>query len=344
MTRPAGSGSLLSRRSLLLLGAAAAPAVASAGHEHHRIQPVHAHLGTGAGPTPSAEQVAAALAAPVQTLQGFNPQAFLTAFDWGRASPWRKGRTLREYSMVAEDRTLEIAPGIFFPAWTYNGTVPGPTLRCREGDRVRVHFTNRSQAAEHTVHFHGIHPANMDGVVEVVKPGESYVYEFDAEPYGLQLYHCHVPPVHLHMNRGLYGAMIIDPPRPRPLATEMVLVSAGWDVNFDERNEIYALNGPANFYRDHPIVFRTGELVRIYLVNALEFDPINSFHLHANFFHAYRQAGRTEVPEYTDVVTLCQAERRIIEFSYRHPGTYMFHAHQNVFAEKGGMGHFQVNP
>jgi manganese oxidase len=334
-----GESAGLTRRSLLLLGAAA-PALASAAHEeHHRIAPVRSTL--GGEQVPSAEQVAAALSLPVRRLQGFDPRAFLTAFDWGRASPWRKGRTLREYTLTAEDRTLEIAPGIFFPAWTYNGTVPGPTLRCREGDRVRVHFENRSQA-EHTVHFHGIHPANMDGVVELVKPGDSYVYEFDAEPYGLQLYHCHVPPVDLHMNRGLYGAMIIDPQRPRPPATELVLVSAAWDVNFDQRNEIYALNGPANFYRDNPIVIRVGERVRIYLVNALEFDPINSFHLHANFFTALRQVGRGEVEDYTDVIALCQAERRILELSYRHPGTYMFHAHQNLFAEKGGMGHFRV--
>ena len=55
--------------------------------------------------------------------------------------------------------------------------MPGPTLRCTEGDRVRIHFTNHSRDVEHTVHLHGIHPAAVDGVYELVKPGESFLYD-----------------------------------------------------------------------------------------------------------------------------------------------------------------------
>ncbi|HEU5049415.1 MAG TPA: multicopper oxidase domain-containing protein, partial [Gemmatimonadales bacterium] len=119
----------------------------------------------------------------------FDPMAYLTAFDWGKESRLPSGQMLREYELVAEDREIEVAPGVFYPAWTYNGQVPGPTIRCTEGDRIRVRFRNQG-SHPHSVHFHGIHPANMDGAFEMVPPGGSYTYEFDAEPAGLQLYHC----------------------------------------------------------------------------------------------------------------------------------------------------------
>ena len=70
---------------------------------------------------------------------------------------------MREWTLVAEDKEIEVAPGIRFPAWTYNGRIPGPTLRAREGERLRITFVNGS-AHPHTIHFHGIHPAEMDGV------------------------------------------------------------------------------------------------------------------------------------------------------------------------------------
>ena len=84
-------------------------------------------------------------------------------------APVLPGR-VREYTLTATDREIEVAPGVFFPAWTYNGTVPGPVLRATEGDTLRVNFVNGG-SHPHTIHFHGIHPTDMDGVFEVVEPG-----------------------------------------------------------------------------------------------------------------------------------------------------------------------------
>jgi FtsP/CotA-like multicopper oxidase with cupredoxin domain len=267
--------------------------------------------------------------------------AFLTTFDGGTESVDEHGRTLREYRVFAADAEIEVAPGVFFPAWAYNGQVPGPTLRCREGDLVRVHFTNH-QTHPHTMHFHGFHAANMDGVFEQVGPGQDFTYEFRSEPFGLHLYHCHTMPLKKHIAKGLYGAFIVDPPTPRPPAQELVMVMNGFDVNFDNTNEFYTVNGAANFYLDRPIRLRAGELVRVYLVNMTEFDLVNSIHTHATFFRLYRTGTRLDQYEYTDVVTLGQGERAILEFSYREPGRYMFHAHQSEFAELGWLGLFEV--
>jgi hypothetical protein len=92
----------------------------------------------------------------------------------------------------------------------------------------------------------------------------------------------------------------------------------------------------------HLIQIEKDKLVRIYLVNILEFDPLNNFHLHANLFELYRTGTNLTPDEYTDVVTLNQGERAILEFTYKYPGQYVFHAHKTEFAEKGWMGMFLV--
>lgn len=272
---------------------------------------------------------------------GIDPIGFLDDFDYGEVSRGPGGQTVRDYRIVASDRTIEVMPGVQYPAWTYNGRVPGPTLRATEGDLVRVHFTNASEHV-HTIHFHGIHAAQMDGVFEPVAPGGSYVYEFTAEPFGLHLYHCHVMPIKRHIAKGLYGAFIVDPKTPRQPARELVMVMNGFDINFDGKNEVYAVNTVPFAYQQQPIVLRKDQLNRVYLVNVLEFDLINSLHLHGNLFHVYRTGTRLEPHDFTDTITTCQGERHILEFTYRHTGKFMFHAHQSEFAELGWMGLFDV--
>jgi len=274
---------------------------------------------------------------------GFDPHAMLTDFDGGTTSRDRSGRTVREYAIVAAPKEIEVAPGVFFPAWAYNGRVPGPTIRATAGDRIRITFTNGS-AHPHTIHFHGIHPAAMDGVPGAgeVHPGERFVYDFVAEPFGTHLYHCHSLPLANHIHRGLYGAFIVDPPGGRPPANEMVMVMNAFDTDFDGENEIYAANTVAFAYMDRPITMRRGELQRVHVVNITEFDPINSIHLHANFFDLYRTGTSLEPHEFTDTISMGQAERHMIEFRYDTPGRFMFHAHQSEFVELGWMGFFEV--
>jgi FtsP/CotA-like multicopper oxidase with cupredoxin domain len=182
----------------------------------------------------------------------------------------------------------------------------------------------------------------MDGAFEMVPSGGSYAYEFDAEPAGLQLYHCHTVPIKRHIHKGLYGVFIIDPPGGRPPAHELVMMMNAFDTNFDNENEVYAVNTVAFHYQKYPIQLRKGELTRIYLVNITEFDLLNSFHLHGNFFRFYRTGTDLERFEWTDVATLAQGERCVLEFTYKHTGPFMFHAHQSEFAELGWSGIFDV--
>jgi FtsP/CotA-like multicopper oxidase with cupredoxin domain len=334
---------------------------------------------------------------------GFDPHAFLREFDTGEVvGEDEADRPIREFELVARDVPIEIVPGVEFLAWTYNGQVPGPTLRAIEGERIRVTFTNRGTHA-HTIHPHlkNLDPA-MDGIPQngpgVLETDESYTYEWIAQPAGCHFYHCHSMPLKEHIHRGLYGALIVDPDpdrvRESPAAytnhhpsqitpafeddlvaearsrnhtydendgvDEMVMVMNGFDTNFDGDNEVYAANTRAFAYgvgstdgkgnweageTKRPIQINKNERQRIYLLNTIEFDLINSFHTHSQFFDYYDH-GTTLTPTHKtiDTVMQCQAQRGIVELDYseHEPGLYMFHAHQSEFAELGWMSFFEV--
>lgn len=272
-------------------------------------------------------------------VSGMNPMAILRDFDYGTVSQ-ENGRTVREFQIEARTSDLQLNRVVSFSSWNFNGRVPGPTLRCNAGDRVRVAFLNRGGHA-HTMHFHGVHSAAMDGI-RPVRNGAAAIYEFDAEPYGMHLYHCHVAPVARHVGKGLYGVFIVDPPGGRPAADELVMVMGGFDIDDDGQNELYAFNGVPDYYMEHPIPIAVDQPVRLYLLNMIEHDPALTFHLHANFFRLIRTGRSLEPSEEADVVTMGTAERHILEFSYHFPGRYMFHPHQDAIAEKGCMGQFEV--
>lgn len=269
----------------------------------------------------------------------FNPMAILRDFDYGTIKK-ENGRIIREYRLVAHTTELKLNNAVTFNSWNVNKRVPGPTLRATEGDRLRIIFLNQA-GHSHSLHFHGIHRSEMDGI-KPIRHDTATIYEFDAEPYGVHLYHCHIAPVTRHISRGLYGMFIIDPPKPRPPADEMVLIMGGYDINDDGKNELYAFNGLPNYYMNHPIKIYQNQLIRAYVLNMVEFDPALTFHIHANMFQVY-PTGRTLTPtQETDVITMGTAERHILEFSFRYPGKYMFHPHQDDIAENGCMGNFDV--
>jgi FtsP/CotA-like multicopper oxidase with cupredoxin domain len=353
----------MSRRKLLAGGVVATPTLALL-HETIPHSGLHAALGGGRHPEPAraagpghgvpGHADGAGTAGPTfragetvdHEANGFNPTDILRDFNYGRTRRLASGRVLREWEVVGSDKEIEVAPGVAFPAWTYNGRIPGPTLRCREGERLRIRFVNGSEHP-HTMHFHGLHPSEMDGIpglgAGIIDPGKSTVYEFDAEPFGLHLYHCHVAPLAEHIARGMYGTFIVDPKQGRPDAHEMVMVQHGYNTTFDaEGNQLYAVNGIPFHYMNEPIRVARGEPVRIYLVNALEFDPINSLHIHGNFFHYYPTGTSLEPSEFTDTVAQAQGQRGILELRFPHAGPFMFHAHKTEFAELGWMGFFEV--
>jgi nitrite reductase (NO-forming) len=251
--------------------------------------------------------------------------------------PPRRGP--QDIELVVVEQHIEVGAGLHFDAWTYGGTVPGPTIRATEGDLLRIRLRNLTDHP-HNLHFHGAHRPEMDGW-EPIPAGGEFVYEIEAGPAGLHPYHCHVAPLAEHIARGLYGMMIVDPPEGRSPAHEVVLVLSGFEHE-GVKNAVTAWNGLAGYYDRYPIKVPAGEPVRAYVANMIEFEPIGSFHLHAQTFDVY-PAGMGESPVFrTDTLAMGQAERAIIEFRLPHRGRYMFHPHQHHLADRGAMGWFSA--
>jgi FtsP/CotA-like multicopper oxidase with cupredoxin domain len=137
--------------------------------------------------------------------------------------------TVLEVTLEARVSEQSFLPGLSTPAWTYNGSVPGPLLRLRAGDRLRVHFHNALPEPT-TVHWHGVRvPNDMDGAPphtqDPVLPGERFEYDFVVPDPGLFWYHPHLTSA-AQLGFGLYGALLVDPavPAPEGLGDEVVLV------------------------------------------------------------------------------------------------------------------------
>ncbi len=172
---------------------------------------------------------------------------YLTYFNCGHVSKESNGQTIRDFTLVVkENQKIPISnEGHIFDGWTYNGTIPGPTMRVTQGDHVRIKVINSPENQHaHSLHLHSIHPAVMDGVSMggyqggAIPPGGSFIYEFIAQPYGVFPYHCHVDPIADHINRGLYGMFIIDPKTPRPQMTEFAMLMNGYDLDFDQEGPV----------------------------------------------------------------------------------------------------------
>lgn len=339
------------------------------------------------------------------------PVEYLTHFNCGHISKDESGNTVRQFTLIVEEnQKIPITyEGHIFEGWTFNGTIPGPTIRVTEGDLVRIRVINSNENTHaHSLYSQPTHYVKNNAFTMTgqpggtISPGRSFTYEFVAGPYGVYPYYCHVEPMADHINRGLYGMMIIDPKEPRPRMTEMAMLLNGYDLDLDLEgpitlppvdsidgvesnmplnsssnnntnagtnmsnmndvsvpsipesgnsksasrekrvNEIYTVNGKAFDYMMNPIVLHTGEPYRVYIVNMLEFDSVNSIHVHGAMFDYY-SAGTNKTADYlTDIVTLANGDRGIMEFTYDYPGTYMFHAHQTLFTDLGWMGLFDV--
>jgi nitrite reductase (NO-forming) len=234
------------------------------------------------------------------------------------------------------DATLEVGRGALVQGLTYDGAAPGPIIRATQGESLDITLINAT-SHPHTLHFHGSFDPSEDGW-QPIPPGERHTYRIDAGSVGLHPYHCHMAPYAWHISRGLYGAMIVDPPEGRPPAHEFVLVLSGWDLDEDGKNELFTWNGVAGFYHRFPIKVPVGDLVRLYVANLVEYDPAASFHLHAQTFDVYRTGASSKPDDHTDVISLGPTERAILEFRLPRRGRYMFHPHQSHMVENGAMG------
>ena len=184
--------------------------------------------------------------------------------------------------MVLKDVTIEIAPGIKYAAWGFEGGAPGPVVHARQGQTVEMTLTNGG-AIPHSIDFHAARIAPNKAFIDVM-PGKSFTFSFKASDPGVFMYHCGTKPVLMHIANGMYGAIVVDPATPLPKADKQyVLVASEWYLTSDgldkpaqfDLNKARAVmpdwttfNGYAGQYVAHPLTADPGDTVRFYVVDA----------------------------------------------------------------------------
>ena len=237
---------------------------------------------------------------------------------------------VKVYELTAEELQWEVEPGRRVKAWAYNGQVPGPQIRVREGDRVRVKLVNK--LAESTaIHFHGLElPNDQDGVPFItqppVKPGESYTYEFTVPNAGSHMYHSHHNAA-IQVGLGLLGAFVVEP--KRPLAAHKADVDYVMILNDGYHG--YTVNGKG-FPATEPVVCSMGQSVRIRFMN--EGMMIHPMHLHGMHMTVIAKDGWDQpMPWKCDTLNIAPGERWDVLVKANNPGTWAFHCHILPHAE-----------
>ena len=186
------------------------------------------------------------------------------------------GGTGHELTMHAVETEIEVAPGVPQMMWTFDGTVPGTTLRGKVGDVFTITLVNDGEIG-HSIDFHASKVAWNDEM-RTIEPGESLVYQFEAKHAGAFMYHCGTQPSLHHIGNGMFGAIIIDPPGLPPVdhdylfvQSELYLGPQGQPGDLakmeDEAWDAVVFNGYVNQYRHAPIRVEPGERVRAWVVD-----------------------------------------------------------------------------
>ncbi|MEP7324962.1 MAG: multicopper oxidase domain-containing protein [Gemmatimonadota bacterium] len=231
---------------------------------------------------------------------------------------------VKVFEVTASEIDWEVEPGKTMKAWAYNGQVPGPQIRVREGDRVWM--VVRNELPESTsVHFHGLEVPNaQDGVPyltqQPIKPGETYTYEFTVPNGGSHMYHSHHDSTR-QVGAGLLGAFIVEPRDPKPehrADVDYVMV-------LNDGPHGYTLNGKS-FPATEPVVARLGQTVRICFMN--EGMMIHPMHLHGMHMTVIAKDGWDQLaPWKCDTLNIAPGERWDVLVRATNPGTWGFHCH-----------------
>src|SRR5689334_12317463 len=239
---------------------------------------------------------------------------------------------VKVYELTASEIKWEVSPGKFVTALSYNGQVPGPQIRVREGDRVRVVLTNRLDEST-AIHFHGLElPMDQDGVPFItqppIKPGDTYTYEFTVPVgnAGSHMYHSHHNAAR-QVGGGMLGAFIVEPRNPRPIEK----VDHDYVFILNDGSHGYTFNGKS-FPATEPLTAKLGEKIRIRFMN--EGMMIHPMHLHGMHMTVIDKDGWAQpAPWKCDTLNVAPGERWDVIVHCTNPGTWAFHCHILPHAE-----------
>ncbi len=251
----------------------------------------------------------------------------------------------REFSMTIDEVVIKVAPDLDYKVFAFNGQVPGPLFRAKEGDDIIVHVTNNT-SLPHTIHWHGFYQTNSwryDGVPGVtqkaIEPGDVFTYRFKAEKTGSLWYHCHVN-VNEHVGiRGMWGPFIIDPKEPAPIekkvTKDVIMMLSTWESahasTYGEGGvpgslEDYFSVNAKSFPSSQPIRVKKGDVVRLRIIGAG--DAIHLLHPHGHdMLITHKDGLPLASPYYADTIMVGPGERYDAIMEMNNPGLWMFHDH-----------------
>jgi len=265
-----------------------------------------------------------------------------------------------DIDLVIEEKLMTVGEGFVQAVWTFGGTVPGPVIRVKVGDTIRVHLKNpaTSQLA-HSIDFHASQVAWNDEMTSI-NPGEEKVYEWRADYAGVWMYHCGTSPALHHIANGMFGMVIVEPAEGLPeVDAEFAFVQSEWYLGPQGQPasltkaaaaapapDFVVFNGVANQYLDNPVQVGTGDRVRVFVLNA---GPSidSSYHVVGTIFSSVIKEGvRLSVGNPgnfgAQAVDLSPAQGAIIEFEMPEDGLYPMVTHAFNFVGRGALGLFQA--
>jgi nitrite reductase (NO-forming) len=268
--------------------------------------------------------------------------------------------TTHDIDLVITERLMTVAPGFSQKVWTFGGTVPGPVIRVKVGDTIRVHLKNpETNQLSHSIDFHSSQVAWNDEMRSIA-PGEELVYEWTADYAGVWMYHCGTAPVLHHIANGMYGMVIVEPAEGLPpVDKEFALVQSEWYLGPQGTGsdlekamaaapapDLVLFNGVADQYKDHPLGVETGERVRVFILNAGP-SVDSSFHIVGTIFDTVRKEGVSLSPGDeggwgSQAMDLAPAQGGYVEFTTAEDGLYPIVTHAFNLVGRGALGLVQA--
>ena len=292
---------------------------------------------------------------------GVTRTALVPAFD-ARVAP-ASAAAVKEFRIPMTHDTVEISPGVRYVGWTFGGTVPGPVIRVRQGDLVRVNLINQARGMPHSIDFHAGKMA-MDHAMKSIAPGDSLQFEFEATTAGTFMVHCGTPPVLMHIAQGMYLPIIVDPQGgwptradkefvivqsdfyPRASVTDSTVQEGDWDAMQQANPKYVVFNGKAFQYQAAPLQVDEGDVVRLFVMNAGP-NIRSDFHVVGNILDRVYPGGKVDqVIRGVQTYTVPTGGGVVFELEFARgqagTGNYAFVTHAFADATKGAVGVIQV--
>lgn len=269
--------------------------------------------------------------------------------------------TTVEVTLTAKEVTAELADGVTYDFWTFDGTVPGPMIRAMVGDTIKLTLVNPAEnKMGHNIDLHAVNGPGGGAAVTNVMPGESKTFTFKALNAGLFIYHCaYAPPWH-HIAQGMYGAILIEPPGGLPpVDREFYVVQGEWYTTgalgsqghqlfsevkaAAEQPEYFTLNGnTAALTTLYPLQAAVGESVRLFFGDGGP-NVGSNFHIIGEIFDKVYSGSPDTFTANEETWYVPPGSASVVEFKLDEPGQYLLVDHALYRASKGALGFLQVS-